>query len=74
MEVFVRHATPDGYLEVLREIKSRETYNLVVGTKSENMKFFVKGVLHLQMNDYKYHYLFTTFVSGASKRLIIDSL
>lgn len=64
LEVLLRHATSDTYVEILREIKAREIYNLVVGTKAHNMNSFLKGVLSLQMNDYKYHYLFTTFVSS----------
>ncbi|XP_045024645.1 glutamate receptor ionotropic, kainate 2 isoform X1 [Daphnia magna] len=61
MEILLRQASPDTYKDVLREVKAKEYYNLVIDTKPENMNFFLKGVLQLQMNDYKYHYLFTTF-------------
>ncbi|XP_057374823.1 glutamate receptor ionotropic, kainate 2-like isoform X2 [Daphnia carinata] len=61
MEILLRQASPDTYKDVLKEVKAKEFYNLVIDTKPENMNFFLKGVLQLQMNDYKYHYLFTTF-------------
>lgn len=88
VDVYLRQVTPDSYRRVLKEIKAKEIYNLVVDTRPENMQHFLKGVnthtrarrplkwprnttshafvfqiLQLQMNDYKYHYLFTTFVS-----------
>ncbi|XP_046446543.1 glutamate receptor ionotropic, kainate 2-like isoform X4 [Daphnia pulex] len=61
MEILLRQASPDTYKDVLKEVKAKEFYNLVIDTRPENMNFFLKGVLQLQMNDYKYHYLFTTF-------------
>ncbi|CAB3367848.1 Hypothetical predicted protein [Cloeon dipterum] len=61
VDVYLRQVTPDSYRRVLKEIKAKEIYNLVVDTRPENMQHFLKGILQLQMNDYKYHYLFTTF-------------
>ncbi|XP_067008296.2 glutamate receptor ionotropic, kainate 2 [Anabrus simplex] len=61
MEIHLRQADPDTYRAVLKEIKSKEIYNLVVDTRPEHMHLFLRGILQLQMNDYKYHYLFTTF-------------
>ncbi|XP_049838251.1 glutamate receptor ionotropic, kainate 2-like isoform X2 [Schistocerca gregaria] len=61
VEIHLRQADPDNYRSVLKEIKSKEIHNLVVDTKPEHMHHFLRGILQLQMNDYKYHYLFTTF-------------
>ncbi|XP_076389983.1 glutamate receptor ionotropic, kainate 2 isoform X3 [Megachile rotundata] len=61
MEVNLRQADPDSYRQVLSEMKSKEIRNLVVDTKPEHMHHFLRMILQLQMNDYKYHYLFTTF-------------
>ncbi|GLV33810.1 uncharacterized protein CBL_11303 [Carabus blaptoides fortunei] len=61
MEIHLRQADPDSYRGVLKEIKSKEIHNLVIDTKPINMQHFLRAILQLQMNDYKYHYLFTTF-------------
>ncbi|EGI60905.1 Glutamate receptor, ionotropic kainate 1 [Acromyrmex echinatior] len=42
-------------------MKSKEFRNIIVDTKPEHMHHFLRMILQLQMNDYKYHYLFTTF-------------
>ncbi|XP_012543074.1 glutamate receptor ionotropic, kainate 2 isoform X1 [Monomorium pharaonis] len=61
IEVDLRQADPDSYRQVLSEIKSKEVQNIIVDTKPEHMHHFLRMILQLQMNDYKYHYLFTTF-------------
>ncbi|XP_053978309.1 glutamate receptor ionotropic, kainate 2-like isoform X2 [Hylaeus volcanicus] len=61
IEVNLRQADPDSYRLVLSEMKSKEIRNLIVDTKPEHMHHFLRMILQLQMNDYKYHYLFTTF-------------
>ncbi|KYB28702.1 Glutamate receptor ionotropic, kainate 1-like Protein [Tribolium castaneum] len=61
LEIHLRQADPESYRAVLKEIKSKEIHNIVIDTKPSNMQHFLKGILQLQMNDYKYHYLFTTF-------------
>ncbi|XP_012276449.1 glutamate receptor ionotropic, kainate 2 [Orussus abietinus] len=61
VEVYLRQADPESYRQVLSEMKSKEIRNLVIDTKPENMHHFLRMILQLQMNDYKYHYLFTTF-------------
>ncbi|KAI4504819.1 hypothetical protein M0802_000369 [Mischocyttarus mexicanus] len=63
MEVHLRQADPDSYSQVLSEMKSKEIRNLIVDTRPDHMHHFLRKILQLQMNDYKYHYLFTTFVS-----------
>ncbi|XP_011878969.1 PREDICTED: glutamate receptor ionotropic, kainate 2-like isoform X5 [Vollenhovia emeryi] len=61
IEINLRQADPDSYRQVLSEIKSKEIQNIIVDTKPEHMHHFLRMILQLQMNDYKYHYLFTTF-------------
>ncbi|XP_064104775.1 glutamate receptor ionotropic, kainate 2-like [Macrobrachium nipponense] len=61
MEFLIRQGSPENYRDLLKEIKQKEIYNIIVDTKPENMNHFLRGILQLQMNDYKYHYLFTTF-------------
>ncbi|KAG7197504.1 hypothetical protein KM043_013350 [Ampulex compressa] len=61
IEVNLRQADPDSYRQVLSEMKSKEIRNLIVDTRPEHMHHFLRMILQLQMNDYKYHYLFTTF-------------
>ncbi|TGZ31937.1 Glutamate receptor, ionotropic kainate 2 [Temnothorax longispinosus] len=74
IEVSLRQADRDSYRQVLSEIKSKEIRNIIVDTKPEHMHHFLRMILQLQMNDYKYHYLFTTFVStlGILKRTSED--
>lgn len=43
MEVLLRQASPDTYKDVLKEVKAKEFYNLVIDTKADNMNFFLKG-------------------------------
>ncbi|XP_032687022.1 glutamate receptor ionotropic, kainate 2-like isoform X6 [Odontomachus brunneus] len=61
IEVNLRQTDPDSYRQVLSEMKSKEIRNLIVDTRPEHMHHFLRMILQLQMNDYKYHYLFTTF-------------
>ena len=69
------------YRMVLREIKKKGIYNILVDTDSHNMNYFFRlfhlqfsimilaitlnlfyrVILQLQMNNNKYHYLFTSF-------------
>ncbi|XP_037073866.1 glutamate receptor ionotropic, kainate 1-like [Pollicipes pollicipes] len=65
MEVYIRQAGPSHYRHVLREIKDKGIFNLVVDTNPENIQLFLRSLLQLQMNDDRYHYLFTCFVSSS---------
>ncbi|TMW47948.1 hypothetical protein DOY81_006973 [Sarcophaga bullata] len=60
-EMYIRQVTPDTYRQVLRAIRQKEIYKIIVDTNSENIKLFFRAILQLQMNDYRYHYMFTTF-------------
>ncbi|XP_044736888.1 glutamate receptor ionotropic, kainate 2 [Chrysoperla carnea] len=60
-EMYIRQAGPDSYRQVLREIRQKEIYKLIVDTNPKHMHQFFRAILQLQMNDYRYHYIFTTF-------------
>ncbi|GIY82177.1 glutamate receptor ionotropic, kainate 2 [Caerostris darwini] len=49
-----------GFRDVLRDIKGRGIYSIVVDTKPDNLPHLLKAILQVQMNDYKYYYHFTT--------------
>ncbi|XP_037080703.1 glutamate receptor ionotropic, kainate 2-like isoform X2 [Pollicipes pollicipes] len=61
MEVYIRQAGPAHYRDVLADIKNKEIFNLIIDTESRSMPRFLRALLQLQMNDYRYHYLFTSF-------------
>ncbi|XP_073985742.1 glutamate receptor ionotropic, kainate 2 isoform X4 [Rhodnius prolixus] len=60
-EMYIRQAHPSSYRHVLREIRQKEIFKLIVDTNPNNMNLFFRAILQLQMNDYRYHYMFTTF-------------
>ncbi|KAF4528382.1 hypothetical protein B566_EDAN017002 [Ephemera danica] len=60
-EMYIRQANPASYRQVLREIRQKEIYKLIVDTNPRHMYKFFRAILQLQMNDYRYHYMFTTF-------------
>lgn len=60
MDIYLRQVESRTYASVLADIKNREIYNLIVDTKVEHLQQFLRGILQIQMNEYKYHYLFTT--------------
>ncbi|CAG9821798.1 unnamed protein product [Phaedon cochleariae] len=61
IEIYIRQASPATYRQVLREIRQKEIYKLIVDTNPRNINQFFRAILQLQMNDYRYHYMFTTF-------------
>ncbi|XP_059470877.1 glutamate receptor ionotropic, kainate 2 isoform X1 [Neocloeon triangulifer] len=60
-EMYIRQANPATYRQVLKEIRQKEIYKLIVDTNPKHMYKFFRAILQLQMNDYRYHYMFTTF-------------
>ncbi|CAD6226416.1 GSCOCG00005812001-RA-CDS [Cotesia congregata] len=60
-EMYIRQAGAGTYRQVLREIRQKEIYKLIVDTDPAHMQFFFRAILQLQMNDHRYHYMFTTF-------------
>lgn len=61
VDIYLRQVEPKTYARVLGDIKSREIYNLIVDTNVQQLPQLLRGILQMQMNEYKYHYLFTTF-------------
>ncbi|XP_044251336.1 glutamate receptor ionotropic, kainate 2 isoform X4 [Drosophila takahashii] len=60
-EMYIRQASPDSYRQVLRAIRQKEIYKIIVDTNPSHIKTFFRSILQLQMNDHRYHYMFTTF-------------
>ncbi|XP_011637177.1 glutamate receptor ionotropic, kainate 2 isoform X2 [Pogonomyrmex barbatus] len=60
-EMYIRQAGPISYRQVLREVRHKEIFKLIVDTDPAHMQQFFRAILQLQMNDYRYHYMFTTF-------------
>ncbi|XP_043071805.1 glutamate receptor ionotropic, kainate 2 isoform X2 [Drosophila grimshawi] len=60
-EMYIRQANPETYRQVLRAIRQKEIYKIIVDTNPTNIKAFFRSILQLQMNDHRYHYMFTTF-------------
>ena len=44
---------PSNYRKVLREIKSKEIFNIIVDTSKEHIHLFFRTLLQLQMNNDK---------------------
>ncbi|KAK5640359.1 hypothetical protein RI129_011170 [Pyrocoelia pectoralis] len=60
-EMYIRQAGPTSYRQVLREVRHKEIFKLIVDTNPRHIHHFFRAILQLQMNDYRYHYMFTTF-------------
>ncbi|RZF41428.1 hypothetical protein LSTR_LSTR000142, partial [Laodelphax striatellus] len=60
-DMYIRQAGPGSYRQVLREIRQKEIFKLIVDTNPRHMSQFFRAILQLQMNDFRYHYMFTTF-------------
>ncbi|XP_004521949.1 glutamate receptor ionotropic, kainate 2 isoform X2 [Ceratitis capitata] len=61
IEIYIRQASPETYRRVLRAIRQKEIYKIIVDTNPAYINSFFRTILQLQMNDYRYHYMFTTF-------------
>nr|XP_045621985.1 glutamate receptor ionotropic, kainate 2-like [Procambarus clarkii] len=61
IEMYIRQGHPHNYRDILKEVKHKEIFSIIVDTLPNNMRDFLRCLLQLQMNDYRYHYLFTTF-------------
>ncbi|XP_070159838.1 glutamate receptor ionotropic, kainate 2 isoform X2 [Polyergus mexicanus] len=60
-EMYIRQAGPRSYRQILREVRHKEIFKLIIDTDPAHMQQFFRAILQLQMNDYRYHYMFTTF-------------
>jgi len=61
LEIYIRQTNPANYRTVLREIKKKDIFNIIVDTNPSNINLFFRVILQLQMNNHKYHYTFTSF-------------
>ncbi|KAH8272441.1 hypothetical protein KR044_002068, partial [Drosophila immigrans] len=60
-ELHIRQVSPTSYFSVLNEFKNKEIHNIIIDTNSADISILLKNILQLQMNEYKYQYLFTSF-------------
>lgn len=62
-EMYVRQATPDTYREVLKDIRQKEIYKLIIDTNSQHMSKFFRAVSRM------YHIIFNleTFLGKQMK-------
>nr|QKN21522.1 glutamate receptor ionotropic kainate 2 [Zeugodacus tau] len=60
-ELYIRQTSPNTYRQVLRAIRKKDIYKIIVDTNPTNINAFFRAILQLQMNDHRYHYMFTTF-------------
>ena len=44
IDISLRQGSPDTFRRVLKEIKSRDIFNLIVDTKAESMPAFLRAV------------------------------
>jgi len=61
LEIYIRQTNPSNYRTVLREIKKKDIFNIIVDTNPDNINLFFRVLLQLQMNNHRYHYTFTSF-------------
>nr|XP_036222536.1 glutamate receptor ionotropic, kainate 1-like isoform X1 [Bactrocera oleae]XP_036222537.1 glutamate receptor ionotropic, kainate 1-like isoform X1 [Bactrocera oleae] len=60
-ELYIRQTSPKTYRQVLRAVRMKDIYKIIVDTNPTNINAFFRAILQLQMNDHRYHYMFTTF-------------
>ncbi|XP_033250265.1 glutamate receptor ionotropic, kainate 2 isoform X2 [Drosophila miranda] len=60
-EVHMRKVSQASYLSVLNEFKNKEIHNIIIDINSDGITALLKNILQQQMNEYKYHYFFTSF-------------
>lgn len=61
LELYIRQTVPENYRTVLKEIKKKGIQNILVDTDPQNINQFFRIILQLQMNNNKFHYMFTSF-------------
>ncbi|KAH8292604.1 hypothetical protein KR054_005529, partial [Drosophila jambulina] len=60
-EVHMRQVRRGSYLSILNDFKNKEIHNVIIDTSSDGISILLKNILQQQMNEYKYHYFFTSF-------------
>lgn len=51
MEVYIRQATADTYRQVLREIRQKEIYKLIIDTNPKHINKFFRTVIFINNNN-----------------------
>ena len=64
VQFFFRKTQQDSFRETLMDLRDREIYTMVVDIPHEHLPSFFTAILQIQMNENRYHYHFTTFVSA----------
>ncbi|XP_034139434.1 glutamate receptor ionotropic, kainate 2 isoform X3 [Drosophila guanche] len=57
----MRKVSQSSYLSALNDFKNKEIHNIIIDINSNGIKALLKNILQQQMNEYKYHYFFTSF-------------
>ena len=65
VEIYIRQTNPSTYRTVLKELKNKQIYNIIVDTNQDHIKLFFRTLLQLQMNNDKVvgRKLSTVFIS-----------
>ncbi|XP_015787527.1 glutamate receptor ionotropic, kainate 2-like [Tetranychus urticae] len=61
VQFIFRKTDPSQFRSILMDIRTRGIYSVIIDTKPEHLHLLLKAILQIQMNNYKYHYHFTTF-------------
>ncbi|RWS28884.1 glutamate receptor ionotropic: kainate 2-like protein [Leptotrombidium deliense] len=56
-----RKSDSTQFRDTLKDVRMRGIYSIIIDTKPENLPNLLTAILQIQMNNYKYHYHFTTF-------------
>lgn len=51
-EMYIRQATPETYREVLKDVRQKEIYKLIIDTNSQHMAKFFRAVSTLNVEIY----------------------
>ncbi|KAF0290339.1 Glutamate receptor ionotropic, kainate 1 [Amphibalanus amphitrite] len=69
IDITLRQGSPDTFRRVLKEVKSRDIFNLIVDTKAQSMPAFLRADIEtFDLEDFKYN-----FVNMTAFRLVSDS-
>lgn len=60
-EVYFRHADITNYRDILIDIRRRGIFKIILDTNYSDLPTLFRMILQLQMNDYRYHYMFASF-------------
>lgn len=61
VQFIFRKTQPQHFRDTLVDLRDRNIFTMVVDTRPEHLPIFFTAILQVQMNEYRYHYHFTTF-------------